>query len=299
MAILASFSSTDCELSLTEISRRTRLSASTAHRLIAELASSGFLERSADLRYHVGPWLRELAELSPHRAGLLASAVPVLDDLFEVTGQTVSLAVAEGAEVVSVARVSAGGAGSCAVGVSQRAPLAGTASGLVLVAYGAPQLRDAVLSSPRTHRGNLQASLVHRLDRAIAEVRATGMAISDGTAEQRGASVAAPVFDASDFAVAALSLAVPFQMARSSVSYIPTVRLAARGLSRTFRGGLPPAAERTANGPTGSANADRPKLPGQMWRGRRSTPRPGQQRGRWHLEYADNATCGGRGFPAG
>ena len=68
MSILSSFSKEHPILGLPEISRRTGLSSSTAHRLAAELTDWGALARTSDLRYRIGPTLLRLGEISPgHR----------------------------------------------------------------------------------------------------------------------------------------------------------------------------------------------------------------------------------------
>ena len=67
LAILSSFSPGATELSLAELSRRTGLAASTAHRLVRELTAWGALERDDDLRYHIGRRLAEVGELAPTR----------------------------------------------------------------------------------------------------------------------------------------------------------------------------------------------------------------------------------------
>jgi hypothetical protein len=69
LAILGSFSPGHPELSLVEISRRSGLAASTTHRLVGELRAWGALERNADLRYCIGPRLRELAALPSMAVG--------------------------------------------------------------------------------------------------------------------------------------------------------------------------------------------------------------------------------------
>ena len=66
LAILGSFSPDDPTLSLAEISRRTGLAPSTAHRLVGELCAWGALERDEYGTYRIGTRLRELAQL-PNR----------------------------------------------------------------------------------------------------------------------------------------------------------------------------------------------------------------------------------------
>jgi DNA-binding IclR family transcriptional regulator len=62
-AILDSFTRERPVLRLMEISRRTGLPTATVHRVIAELCEWGAVERTADLRYRIGPRLGRLAEL--------------------------------------------------------------------------------------------------------------------------------------------------------------------------------------------------------------------------------------------
>jgi DNA-binding IclR family transcriptional regulator len=64
MSILSAFSKEHPILGLPEISRRTGLSSSTAHRLAAELTDWGALARTSDFRYRIGPTLLRLGEIS-------------------------------------------------------------------------------------------------------------------------------------------------------------------------------------------------------------------------------------------
>lgn len=61
LAILDAFQPDTTTLNLTQISQRTGLPASTAHRLLVELTEWGALQRDPDLRYHLGPRLTRAA----------------------------------------------------------------------------------------------------------------------------------------------------------------------------------------------------------------------------------------------
>jgi DNA-binding IclR family transcriptional regulator len=63
LAILDSFSRERPVLRLVEISRSTGLPANTVLRLVRQLCEWGAVERTADLRYRIGPRLGRLAEL--------------------------------------------------------------------------------------------------------------------------------------------------------------------------------------------------------------------------------------------
>jgi hypothetical protein len=60
VTILGVFSAGHAELGLMEISRLAGLPSATTSRLVSELSEWGALERGADLRYRIGPRLRQL-----------------------------------------------------------------------------------------------------------------------------------------------------------------------------------------------------------------------------------------------
>ncbi|GAA3438387.1 hypothetical protein GCM10018954_080030 [Kutzneria kofuensis] len=100
IAVLDAFSARASALTLSELSRRTGLPLTSTHRLVAELAAGGLLERGDDGRYRIGLRLWEIASLAPRGVGLRETAMPFLEDLYEATHQHVQLAVLEGHEVL-------------------------------------------------------------------------------------------------------------------------------------------------------------------------------------------------------
>ncbi|OLS96314.1 IclR family transcriptional regulator [Pseudonocardia sp. CNS-004] len=233
LRVLAAFSAERPELALTEVSRRADLPLSTAHRLVGELAEWGALERGTDGRYRIGLRLWEVGALAPRGLGLRESAMPFLEDLYEVTRQNVQLAVLDGTEVVFVERISGRGAVNVLTRVGGRMPLHATGVGLVLLAHAAPELQEQVLASPLRRYTSRTISDPDELRRALAEVRRTGVAVSDGQIELIALSVAAPVHGPRGDVVAALSVVVPAETSDAR-AYVPAVRAAARGISRVL-----------------------------------------------------------------
>ena len=250
LAILAAFSADRPELTLTEVSRRAGLPLTTTHRIVGELAAWGALERVGG-RYRIGLRLWEVGALAPRGLGLRESAMPFLEDLYEVTRQNVQLAVLDGTDVVYLERISSRRAVNVISRVGGRLPLHATAVGLVLLAHADPALQEEVLAGPLrrfTAKTRCDPSEVRR---ALAEVRRSGVAVTDGQIELISLSVAAPVRDATGRVVAALSVVVPSE-GTDSRAYVPAVRAAARGVSRVL--GAPdrlrsPEAERTGHHP--------------------------------------------------
>ena len=236
LAVLATFSAAHPDLTLTEISRRTGLPLTTAHRIVGELAEWGALERAADGRYRVGLRLWEVGALAPRGLGLRESAMPFLEDLYEVTRENVQLAVLDGTEVVYVERLSGRGAVNVITRVGGRLPLHATGVGLVLLAHADPALQEQVIAGPLRRYTEKTICTPDELRRVLAEVRRTGVAVSDGQIELIALSIAAPVHGVRGEVVAALSVVVPAETSDAR-AYVPVVRAAARGISRTLGAG--------------------------------------------------------------
>jgi DNA-binding IclR family transcriptional regulator len=233
LRLLAAFSADRPELGLTELSRRAELPLTTTHRLVGELTEWGALERGEDGRYRVGLRLWEVGALAPRGLGLRESAMPFLEDLYEVTRQNVQLAVLDGTEVVYVERISGRGAVNVITRVGGRLPLHATGVGLVLLAHADPELQEQVLAAPLKRYTAKTRCDPEEVRRALADVRRTGVAVSDGQIELIALSVAAPVHGARGDVVAALSVVVPAATSDPR-AYVPVVRAAARGISRAL-----------------------------------------------------------------
>ncbi|MDI2129118.1 IclR family transcriptional regulator [Yinghuangia seranimata] len=233
LSVLDAFDFDHPALTLTEISRRADLPLPTAHRVVAALARWGALERDGSGAYHIGLRLWEVATLAPRGLGLRQAALPFLEDLYETTHENVQLAVRDGFEVLFIERIF----GQSAVGVRTRVggrwPLHATGVGLALLAHADRAVVDEVC-------GSLQASYtpytitdpVH-LRRVLADVRATGCAVSDRQITDDAVSVAAPVFGPHGDVVAAVSVVAPVRTTQPH-ALVPVVRLAARGISRAL-----------------------------------------------------------------
>ncbi|MBK1785015.1 IclR family transcriptional regulator [Prauserella cavernicola] len=231
--VLDAFSAEHPVLTLSDLSRRAGLPLSTTHRLVGELAERGALERDSDGRYRVGLWLWEVASLAPHGAGLRASAMPFLEDLYEATHQHVQLAVLDVAEVVYVERISGRGAIKIQSRVGGRLPVHATGVGLVLLAFAPEDWQERALAVPLKRYSPKTISSPSELRRVLADVRRDGYVVSDGQIEPEALSVAAPVYGEQDSVVAAISIVVPAE-GTDPRTLVPAVRAAARGISRAL-----------------------------------------------------------------
>ncbi|MFB7929946.1 IclR family transcriptional regulator [Streptomyces sp. NPDC056039] len=233
LSVLAAFDHEHPALCLTDISRRAGLTLTTAHRLVGALTEWGALERDESGVYHVGLRLWELAALAPRGLALRQIALPYLEDLYEATHENVQLAVRDGADVVYIEWLSGRSAVGVHIRVGARWPLHATGVGLALLAHGDPEFQQEYCAGGLASFTPYTITEPARLRRELAEVRRTGVAVSDRQITEDALSVAAPVRAADGTVTAAVSIVVPQADAQVPV-LAPAVRVAARGISRAL-----------------------------------------------------------------
>lgn len=244
LAILDSFDADHTSLSLSDLARRAGMPLSTAHRLVGELLAWGGLERGPDHRYRIGLHLWEVAAMAPRGLGLREAALPYMSDLYEATHENVQLAVREGIEVVFVERIAGRHAVPVLTRVGGRFPMSATGVGLVLLAHAPSEVQEQALSEPMERFTSMTVTDPGRLRRILADVRRTGLAVSDRQVTLDALSVAAPVTGPGGEVVAALSVVVQADHAEAN-ALAPAVRAAALGISRALGSPLQPRPQRS------------------------------------------------------
>ncbi|ROO60731.1 IclR family transcriptional regulator [Micromonospora sp. Llam0] len=230
LALLAAFSPADPALTLSELARRAGLPVPTAHRRVAELVDWGALERGADGRYRIGLRLWEVGSLAPRGLGLRELALPVMEDLYEVTRENVQLAVRQDLELVFVERIAGRHAVPVLTRVGGRFALHATGVGLVLLAHAPVPVQEQVLGAPLERYTERTITDPAALRRQLAGVRRSGYAVSDRQVTMDALSVAAPI-TGPEGVLAAISLVVAYDRA-DPVALAPLVQAAGRAISR-------------------------------------------------------------------
>jgi DNA-binding IclR family transcriptional regulator len=233
LQVLGCFSPARPELTLTELSRMTGLPMSTTHRVVGELTQWEALVRGANGRYHVGVRLCEVTASSPTGEGLRELAWPFLEDVFEATRETVLLAVRDGLETVYLARLSGRESMPVFCHMGRRRNLTTTSAGLVLLAHAPHEVQEEVLRGPLPRYTAKTITDPVRLRSMLADIRRGGHAVSDRAMSLSSLSCAAPIRDADDQVVAALSSVVHAGEATMR-HLVPVVMATARGISRAL-----------------------------------------------------------------
>lgn len=228
VAVLRAFTVEDHELSLAAIVERTGLPKTSAHRIASELVRYRLLDKT-DLGYRLSGGLFELGMRASVERSLLDLAMPFLQDLYGSTHETVHLGVREGSEVVYVAKIGGRGQVLSPSRTGGRMPLHCTAIGKALLAWADEELSRQVLA------GRLERRTPHTVVAPGLLAKQLSAVVEDGVAFEREESalgvhcVAAPVLDADDRALAAISVTGPVGRFRPE-RHVDAVRAAAQGL---------------------------------------------------------------------
>jgi IclR family pca regulon transcriptional regulator len=210
LQVLALFSRENPALTLTEIKDRADLNKTTAFRIISTLETARFLERDPDTkRYRPGLKVLELGFSALSSLEFRQVARPYLEKLARQVGQTVSLSVLDGMEVIYIDRVRQQNIIGVMLGVGSRIPAHCASLGKAMLAQLPADILDQRLSqadlwacTPNTITGR------EELEADLARVRELGYAINNEEWVLGLRSTAAPILNEGGTAVAAVNISV-------------------------------------------------------------------------------------------
>jgi DNA-binding IclR family transcriptional regulator len=234
VSLLDAFLPSARELSLNELADRTGLPLSTTYRLATQLVEWGGLERGEAGGYRIGLRLWEIGALAAGGSTLQAVVSPFMQDLYEATHENVQLAVRSGRQALYIDKIAGPRSTPIATRRAGRLPLHATGVGKVLLAYAPAEFVDELIEAGLRRYTAHTLVTPGPLHRSLAEIRRTGVGFAREELTLGSVSVAAPVFDASGAAVAAISLVL-----RSSKANLgrlaPAVRAVSLSASRDLR----------------------------------------------------------------
>jgi DNA-binding IclR family transcriptional regulator len=203
LAILDCFTTQTPSVSLTDFITKTGLTTSTAHRMLGALERRRFVVRDPNnYRYSVGPAILELAQIPFRQAtsgDLVAIALPYMERLRSLTGETAGLHVVMGEHRMCVAELVSHEPMRMASGVGQMRDLGVGAVGKVIAAYLMDVLAAATVGSDG-----------HSVTAAeAAEIRRLGYAVSIGETVHGAAAIAVPVLGPNDAVLGAINITGP------------------------------------------------------------------------------------------
>lgn len=183
----------------------------TAHRLVGNLEDYGYLQKSSDRgQYTVAPRLLELASSILQSAMTQAPTHAVLMDLTRRIGESSSLGMMRGKDLVYIDSATADSPLTLLFQSGQRAPLYCTSSGRVVLAHmDKRQLDSFLMSGPWERMTPFTIVEPARLQQEVEQVRAQGFATSESEFVVGVVGAAVPVYGPTNKLVACLSISAP------------------------------------------------------------------------------------------
>jgi DNA-binding IclR family transcriptional regulator len=224
-------------VSLKEIAAATGLHASTAHRILNDLAISRLVERVGAGEYKLGIRLLELGNIVKSRLSVREQALAPMRALHLLTGQTVNLSVRQEDEIMYIERAFSERSGMQVVrAIGGRAPLHLTSVGkLFLAADEARNIKQyAIRSGLKGHNHN-SITEPARLQRELDLARQQGYARDEEELELGVRCIAAGIYDDTHHLVAGLSISAPANMLQDE--WLAPLRSTAQAISKALGAG--------------------------------------------------------------
>jgi IclR family transcriptional regulator, acetate operon repressor len=210
LEMLNLFSLSRPEIGLSEFARLAQQDKATTHRMLGVLARHGFVEQNvASKLYRLGAANLRLARTREASFPVAAIIQPVLQDLSELTGETVHASLVAGHALATIGMVASRKAIHVTMGPGDSLPFHATASGIAILAYLPDEQVEAILQnrlSPYTDHTPIHLPDVMKL---VQQARMRGYAVAEQSYESDVTGIAAPLFSADAMAFGAIAVATP------------------------------------------------------------------------------------------
>lgn len=199
------------EAALPELSAAMKLHKTTTHRIAHVLESRGLLRRGVDSnRYRLGLHLYDLGCQALDHVNIRDEARPLMTRIAYEVGETVHLALLDRAEVLYIERVEAQRSLTMGSKLGARNPVYCTALGKAILSCSPEGEVDRILAGLRMEaRTRNTITNVLAFKRELDRIRERGYAIDEEEIEEGIRCIAAPILNASDRALAAMSVSGP------------------------------------------------------------------------------------------
>lgn len=192
LQIIGCFTAQDIDLSLAELHERLKIPKPSLHRLCITLCEHNFLSKNpVTSRYRLGIRMLETAGIYITGNNAYHSVWRVLNEVMELSGETVSLYKSENSHRVCIMRIECNSPLRHTVTIGQTLPLEKGAAGKVIAA---------------------------QTDESLSEIKQEGFAVTFGEREAYLGAMAVPVFDYKGELFGALSVSGPVERIREKVS---------------------------------------------------------------------------------
>ncbi|MFM8864857.1 MAG: IclR family transcriptional regulator [Limnohabitans sp.] len=221
-------------ISLKEISEKTGLHPSTAHRILNDLTVGRFVDRPEAGSYRLGMRLLELGNMVKGRLNVRDAALEPMRELHKLIQQPVNLSVRQGDEIVYIERAYSERSGMQVVrAIGGRAPLHLTSVGKLFLADDDPvRVRAYATRTGLAGHTRNSITLLPVLERELSRVRQHGIARDNEELELGVRCIAAGIYDDQGKLLAGLSISAPAD--RLDEEWLPKLQSTANRISSSL-----------------------------------------------------------------
>ena len=207
--ILDCLSRGDVQMNLEEIIKQTGYKKTTCFRLLKTMLNLELIETTPGKKtYQFGHRLVSLGLTALKNMNLHQAALPILKRLSSETRETVNLTILSGTEILYVERIMSDYLVNVNVNIGDRLPVYCASMGKVILAFLYPKKLDEIINAihfePKTDKTIISKK---NLLKELEKIRKQGFAINDEELEKGLRAVAAPIFNHTGEAFAAINVA--------------------------------------------------------------------------------------------
>jgi len=221
-------------ISLKEISEKTGLHPSTAHRILNDLTIGRFVDRPEPGSYRLGMRLLELGNLVKARLNVRDAALIPMRELHKQIQQPVNLSMRQGDEIVYIERAFSERSGMQVVrAIGGRAPLHLTSVGKLFLSVDEPmKVRSYATRTGLSGHTRNSITQLAVLERELSKVRQYGIARDNKELELGVRCIAAGIYDDQGKLLAGLSISAPAD--RMDEAWLPKLQATAEFISNAL-----------------------------------------------------------------
>jgi DNA-binding IclR family transcriptional regulator len=221
-------------ISLKEISEKTGLHPSTAHRILNDLTLGRFVDRPEPGSYRLGMRLLELGNMVKARLNVRDAALAPMRELHKLIQQPVNLSMRQGDEIVYIERAYSERSGMQVVrAIGGRAPLHLTSVGKLFLSVDEPmKVRNYATRTGLSGHTKNSITQLPVLERELSKVRQYGIARDNEELELGVRCIAAGIYDDQGKLLAGLSISAPAD--RLDEAWLPKLQATAEGISHAL-----------------------------------------------------------------
>lgn len=205
LSILDVFDAQHTSLTLQEISERLGMAKATTFRLVNTVCRAGYLVRLSDQRYCLSLKLARLGSMVRSTLSIRDVALPVMQEVNRVTGETITLNVVNAAERVCIEVVDTPAPLMTIVRVGEHVPLLFGATGRILLSQMDDAAVDAIV---RATPGGDKVDRI-ALDRELKRFRSQGYALTRSQRVQGVTAISVPLRSSQSKDIYCLALTGP------------------------------------------------------------------------------------------